>query len=299
MKKDNYKIVGIGEVLFDILPTGQKMLGGAPANFAYVCGRLGSTGIVASRVGADNAGEEILLQLADKNIETGSIQRDREHKTGTVRVTLRDGQPEYKIFKNAAWDFLQFTDGWKNLAKKCDAVCFGTLAQRNSVSRKTIHAFLETLRPNCVRVFDINLRQNFYTEKIIKDSLAAADILKLNDEELPKIIEIFGIKGSNVENYLQYLLEQFDLQLVCLTRGTDGSFLFGKNDSLKHQGLKIRVADTIGAGDAFTAALTHGMLQGWELAEVNEKANRVAAFVASKNGAMPEFDDFRLNEPGT
>jgi fructokinase len=287
----NFKIVGLGEVLFDVLPTG-KQLGGAPANFAYVSNRLGNHGIVASRVGNDSDGREILIGLEKKSVNVLHVQIDENYLTGTVKVSLQNGQPSYEIIENVAWDFLELSEDWRDLAGNCDAVCFGTLAQRNEFSQKTIREFVNLTKSDCLRIFDVNLRQNYYSSEILHESLKLANVVKLNNEELPKICEMFEIEGADENECVRNLREKFELKLVCLTRGANGSLLLTENNSSENGGVKIVVADTIGAGDAFTAALTHGFLRGWNLDEINEFANKVGAFVASQTGAMPPFEGF-------
>ncbi len=288
MTEKQFKAIGIGEILWDLLPTG-KQPGGAPANFAYTASQLGDCGTVVSRVGADENGAEILKLFKTCGLEINEIQVDREKPTGTVKVNLKNGQPEYKILEPVAWDFLETNDNLRDLAKKCDAVCFGTLAQRNAISRKTIQEFLRSTRSDALRIFDVNLRQQFFSPEILRESLALASVVKLNNEELPKICEMFAVEGANEAEQAKNLRGKFDLRLVCLTRGEDGSLLVTENEVSENHGVKIEIADTIGAGDAFTAALTHGFLRGWSLDEINGKANHVGAFVASQTGAMPSF----------
>ena len=291
MSEKQFKIVGLGEVLWDVLPTG-KQLGGAPANFAYISNQLGNHGIIASRVGNDSDGKEILHSLEKVGVDVSHIQTDAEHQTGTVKVSLENGQPSYEITENVAWDFLELTADWRELAKTSDAVCFGTLARRNSVSRQTIQAFVKLVNPNCLRIFDVNLRQKYYSSEILRESFELANVVKLNHEELPNICEMAEIEGANEQEKAEKLREKFDLRMVCLTRGANGSLLITENELSENGGIKVEIADTIGAGDAFTAALTHGFLRGWSLDEINEKANRVGAFVASQTGAMADFAEF-------
>jgi len=288
MSEEQFKIVGLGEVLFDVLPTG-KQSGGAPANFAYVSSQLGNQGIVASRVGSDEDGRGILKGLESKSVDVSHVQTDAKHQTGTVKVSLENGQPGYEITENVAWDFIELTEDWRDLAANCDAVCFGTLAQRNSISRKTIRKFVNLTDADCLRIFDVNLRQNYYSVEILRESLKSANVVKLNNDELPKICELFDIKSADEKQSAKNLREKFDLRLICLTRGANGSLLLTENEFNENSGVKIKIADTIGAGDAFTAALTHGFLRGWSLGEINVFANRTGTFVASQTGAMPDF----------
>jgi fructokinase len=282
----SFNIVGIGEILWDLLPAGKK-LGGAPANFAYVAGALGNNGIVLSRVGDDAPGKAILAELEAKNLARETVQIDAANPTGIVKVSLENGQPAYDIVENSAWDYMEFSGCWSEIARRADAICFGSLAQRGAVSRQTI---LETVNSVATRrIFDVNLRQNFYSRETLSKSFLTATVAKLNHEELPVIAEMFEIKRLNPVKTAQALLVRFGLKLVCLTRGANGSVLVGENSVSEHAGLKVEVADAIGAGDAFTAALAHGLLRGWSLDKINEFANRVGAFVASQTGAMPAF----------
>ncbi len=290
MTENLFTIVGLGEILWDDLPTG-KMPGGAPANFAYVSTQLGNQGVVASRVGMDDDGRGSIEKLNAVGVDVSHIQIDKENTTGIVSVTLENGQPRYEIVAPVAWDFLALDDNWKTLAKNCDAVCFGSLAQRNEVSRETIREFLRYTRLEALRIFDVNLRQNFYSDEILLDSFSAANVVKLNHEELPKICEIFSVEGADEKEKAKNLYNHFDLELLCVTRGANGSLLFTSGETDEHFGIKTRIADTIGAGDAFTAAMTHGFLRDWDLAEINNFANKVGAFVASQTGAMPPFDE--------
>ena len=295
MSQKRFYVIGIGEILWDLLLTG-KQLGGAPANFAFIASQLGDCGTIVSRVGDDENGAEILRQFKSYGIEIDEIQIDRKNPTGTVVVNLKNGQPEYKITEPVAWDFLAMNDNLRDLAKKCDAVCFGSLAQRNAVSRKTIREFLRSTRIDALKIFDVNLRQNYYSLEILRESLALANVVKLNDEELPKLCEMFAVEGADETERLKNLRGKFDLRLLCLTRGAMGSLLVTEIEVSENHGVKVEIADTIGAGDAFMAAMTHGFLRDWSLDEINEKANRVGAFVASQTGAMPSFKEMKWNE---
>lgn len=289
--KPTFNIIGLGEILWDCLPVG-KQLGGAPANFAYTSNQLGNNGIILSRIGNDVLGKEISDRIKAKNLSTDYIQIDAENQTGIVNVTLENGQPSYEIVENVAWDNLELTENWREIAKTADAVCFGSLAQRNEVSRKTIREFVSLT--NGLRIFDVNLRQNYFSDEILRESLTLANICKLNHEELPIVAELLEIKGENVIETAQNLRQKFNLKLLCVTRGSNGSLLITENNLSEFAGLKITVADTIGAGDAFTAGMTHGILRDWELDKINGFANKVGAFVASNTGAMPDFSRFEL-----
>jgi fructokinase len=303
-------VVGLGELLWDLLPSG-KQLGGAPANFSVMSARLGNHAVIASRLGDDALGREASKRLATLPADTNSIQRDAKHPTGSVSVTLTSGQPEYVIHEPVAWDFLEFTSEWKNLAAEADAVCFGTLAQREPVSRKTIHAFLAATRRECVRVFDVNLRKPFYTRGVLEDSLSRATILKLNDAEMPEVLKLLKLDGGEsgagasdpgapgpdeLRKGARTLLGDFPLQLVCVTMGGSGSLLVTREIFDEHRGIPIQVVDTIGAGDAFTAALTSYYLQGAGLPMLNEAGNRWGSWVASQAGAMPALTEEKREE---
>ena len=286
--RENFNIIGLGEILWDVLPDG-KQLGGAPANFAYVSNALGNRGIVLSRVGDDEFGREILDALNTKNLSSAHLQIDIEKLTGIVKVKLENGQPSYEILENVAWDFLEFSDDWRELSKNCNAVCFGSLAQRSAVSHITICEFVAQTNSNCLRIFDVNLRQKYFSDEILRESFKLANIVKINHEELPLICEKFEISDANQIENVKKLREMFDLKLLCLTRGANGSLLVTENEHDENDGIKIEIADTIGAGDSFTAAMTHGILRGWNLKEINMFANKIGAFVASNTGAMPSF----------
>jgi len=280
-------VVGLGELLWDLFPSG-KQLGGAPANFAYITSLLGDKGIPASRLGQDSLGANAIRRLEELGLSTEFIQKDADHPTGTVKVELdRTGQPRFEISESVAWDFLTWTPEWQNLAQQADAVCFGSLAQRSEQSRTTICRFLTALRKDAVRVFDVNLRQNFYTRQVLAESMKLATVVKLNHEELPKIMRSFELENRSEEDSARQLLSSHGLKLVCVTRGSAGSLLVSADERSEHPGFKVKVADTVGAGDAFTAALVHGYLRGTPLAQINETANRVGAWVASQSGATP------------
>jgi fructokinase len=280
-------VVGLGELLWDLLPSG-KQLGGAPTNFAYITSLLGDDGIPASSLGNDALGAEALRRLGELALSIAFIQKDPDHPTGTVKVQVDSaGQPGFDISENVAWDFLDWTPQWQRLAQQADAVCFGSLAQRSKQSRATIHKFLLALRGNAVKVFDVNLRQNFYTVEVLAQSVKLANIIKLNHEELPRILSLFELQGHSEEDAARRLLSSHNLKLVCITRGNGGSLLVSSDECNEHPGFKVKVADTVGAGDAFTAALVHGYLRGAALAQINETANRVGAWVASQSGATP------------
>jgi len=294
MKK---KVVGLGEVLWDLLPE-RTCLGGAPANFAYITTLMGDQGIVASRVGEDSRGSHGLQRMKELRLNIDHVQTDRQRPTGTVQVELdNQGVARFEIGCPAAWDFLEWTPDWQHLAETSDAVCFGSLAQRSEVSRATIRQFLRATSPGSVKVFDVNLRQSYYSHEVLSESMKLADIVKLNDEELPTIMNLFKFPHQDELSSARRLISTYDLKLVCITRGGRGSLLVsdkpvGGGDASEHPGFRVRVADTVGSGDAFTAGLVHEYLQGAEsgrmdLDRMNEVANRVGAWVASQVGAMP------------
>ena len=287
MKAERFKIVGIGELLWDLLPAG-KQLGGAPANFAYITTLLGDEGIAASCVGSDDLGDEAIRRLKQLGVSTTFIQSDSNRPTGKVNVKVDStGQPTFEICAPVAWDFLEWTPQWQKLAEEADAVCFGSLAQRSAITRSTICCFLDATRPQALRVFDVNLRQNFYTKEILSNSMERARIAKLNHDEVPRVMQLFGFEPRDLDSSAQLLLSLYNLELVCVTRGQAGSLLVGKSSCNQHPGFSIKVADTIGAGDAFTAALVHEFLRGASLDHMNAVANRIGAWVASEAGAMP------------
>lgn len=277
-------VIGLGELLWDLLPSGPQ-LGGAPANFAYCSHLLGNRGIVVSRLGDDVPGREAREQLRECGIADEFIQTDFEHPTGTASVELDGaGQPRFEIKPAAAWDFLEWNSALEQLALSCNAVCFGTLAQRSQPSRRTILKFLDSVKKDTLRVFDVNLRQSFYSAELLKESLACANAVKLNDQELPVIAGLLGISEGE---FCHVVLEMFDLRFICVTRGEKGSVLVGPDGTHDHPGFRVTVKDTVGAGDAFTAGLVHERLRGTSLGEMNETANRLGAWVASCAGAMP------------
>jgi fructokinase len=270
-----------------MLPSGRQ-LGGAPANFAYISTLLGNEGIVASRVGNDALGTEALKQLTGLNVGVDFIQTDAVHRTGVVNVELdHTGQPKFDIATGVAWDFLEWTSDWQKLATQVDAICFGSLAQRAETSHATIVSFLKAARKDTTRIFDVNLRQEFYSKEVLSESIRMADIVKLNHEELPKVMRLLGLDHRDEITSTNSLLKLHRLKMICVTRGCRGSLLVAEQGLHEHAGYRVHVADTVGAGDAFTAGLVSEYLLGSSLAEINETANRVGAWVASQVGAMP------------
>jgi fructokinase len=297
MQKVNTRtVVGLGELLWDMFPTGKK-LGGAPANFAYISSLLGDRGVVASRVGNDDLGRDAVSRVKALGGETAEIQTDSIHPTGTVEVSIdNEGQAKFEIKKSVAWDFLEWTPRWSSLAKRCDAVYFGSLAQRSPQSREAIHSFIQEAFKSAVCVFDVNLRQGYHTAELLSAAMRIAHVVKLNHEELPVVTKLSGFESPDEKSAAKWLQEKFHLRLVCVTRGARGSLMIGENDSVEHPGFEVKVADTVGAGDAFTAALVHHFLRGASLAEMSEAANQWGSWVASQVGAMPVPDAARLEK---
>jgi fructokinase len=281
-------VVGLGEILWDLLPAGSR-LGGAPANFAFHAHMLGGEGIPLSCVGNDDPGREIFDRLAALGLRSDFIAVDRDHETGTVSVQLNPaGEPSYVIHRDVAWDFIPFGARQKDLAGRADAVCFGSLAQRSPVSASSIRSFLDATRPSALRIFDVNLREQFYGREVIEASLLRANVLKINEQELPVMARLLGLEGET-HSLMWDIIRLFDLWAAALTRGAYGSVLFSGGRFYEHAGVPVEVVDTVGAGDAFTAALAMGFLNGLAPDAVNERANRVAAFVCSQQGATPEL----------
>ncbi len=281
-------VVGLGEVLWDVLPEGKK-LGGAPANFAYHAGQfLGSDNTIAiSALGEDKLAEETIEALREHNLN--DLLPRVPYPTGTVQVTLAEGGiPTYDIKENVAWDNIPFDDDIAAIARNCRAVCFGSLAQRNVVSRTTIQRFLDATPDDCLKIFDINLRQQFYTKEIIQESIRRCNILKINDEELVLIGRMFGYPGLDIENKCWLILGKYNLDMLVLTCGTNGSYVFTPGAVSFQETPKVTVADTVGAGDSFTGSFVGSILNGKSVAEAHRTAVRVSAFVCTQNGAMPE-----------
>jgi fructokinase len=292
----NFKVIGIGEALWDLLPAGRQ-LGGAPANFSFHAKMLGAQAQLITRVGRDDLGQAILQRFVEMGMEVDAIQLDDHAPTGTASVVLNHGGvPHFVIQENVAWDRLMLTEKSQAVVREADAVCFGTLAQRNETSRRTIQSLVASTRPDALKVFDINLRQNFFSFEIIKASLVLANILKISDEELPVLAKFFGLTGGPEEQIAE-LAQSFDLRLVALTCGARGSLFYSHGCYSRVAGLPVKVVDTVGAGDAFTAMLSLGLLAGWDLERINHSANEVAAYVVSQPGATPRLPaHLRFNE---
>jgi len=280
-------MIGLGEVLWDILPSG-KVLGGAPANFAYMTNVLGDEGIVASRVGDDELGREAFAVIQRQGLTTSYLQQDDQYPTGTAVVSIdAAGQPNFTIREQVAWDFLQWTTEWKELASRADVVCFGSLAQRSPTSALAIESFLRNAPANVLRIFDVNLRQLFYNKDVLRTSFQHAHIVKLNEQELLQISSLLNLGAGTAKALAKRLLEEYGLRLVCITLGDRGSILVSNDQTVEHTGFRVKVADAVGAGDAFTACMAHHYLRGHSLGEISESANRFASWVATQTGAMP------------
>ncbi|MGL5015877.1 MAG: carbohydrate kinase family protein [Bacteroidales bacterium] len=283
----NNLIVGMGEALWDVLPEGKK-IGGAPANFAYHVSQFGLSSCVVSAVGDDALGHEIIENFTSKGL-TQLIERV-PYPTGTVHVELdQEGVPQYDIKENVAWDNIPFTDKLKSLAEKTKAICFGSLAQRNVVSRNTINLFLDAMPQNedSLIVFDVNLRQGFYNKEIICNSMERCNILKINDEELVTVSRMFGYPGIDLQDKCWILLGKYNLKMLILTCGINGSYVFTPGNVSFQTTPKVEVADTVGAGDSFTAAFISSIIKGKSVTEAHALAVQTSAFVCTKKGAMP------------
>ena len=280
-------VVGMGEALWDILPEGKK-IGGAPANFAYHVSQFGLPSCVVSAVGDDHLGKEILDNFTSKGLN--QLISVVPYPTGTVQVELDEaGIPIYDIKENVAWDNIPFNEALEGLAKETKAVCFGSLAQRNVVSRETINKFLDAMPKNedSLVVFDVNLRQGFYNKDILCNSMERCNILKINDEELVTVSRMFGYPGIDLQDKCWILLGKYNLKMLILTCGVNGSYVFTPGKVSFQPTPKVDVADTVGAGDSFTAAFIASLLKGKSVEEAHSIAVRTSAFVCTKKGAMP------------
>lgn len=288
-------VIGMGEALWDVLPDGKK-IGGAPANFAYHVKQFGLDSCAVSAVGEDALGNELLERFDEKGV---NYHIDRvPYPTGTVQVELDDaGVPQYEIKENVAWDNIPYTDSLEKLAKNTKAFCFGSLAQRNVVSRDTINRFLEAIpkEDDPLIVFDINLRQNFYTKEILCKSMENCNILKINDEELVLVSRMFGYPGIDLENKCWILLGKYNLKMLILTCGINGSYVFTPGEISFLPTPVVEVADTVGAGDSFTAAFISNILKGRTVRDAHHIAVETSAYVCTQKGAMPTLPK-RLTE---
>ena len=286
----NKIIIGLGEVLYDVLPQGAK-LGGAPANFAYHASQFGYEAVAVSAVGNDALGDQALATF-DKNGLKYIIPRV-SYPTGTVNVKLdAEGVPTYTFTPDVAWDHIPFTPEMQEAAKNAGAVCFGSLAQRSKESRETIMRFLEATPKDCLKIFDINLRGTFYDKDTIQNGLRHCDILKINDEELIIVGRLFGYPGLDIEEKCRLIMKRYNLKMVVLTCGTNGSYVFAPNGVKSYKETpKVEVADTVGAGDSFTGSFTASILSGKSIEEAHDLAVKVSAFVCTQKGAMPKLPE--------
>ncbi len=283
---DRPKIAAVGEILWDLLPDGAQF-GGAPANFAHHAAALGADVSMVSAVGDDSLGHQAIEILKAAGLDVSHVSICRDHPTGAVDVSIDGhGQPTYQFHPDNAWDHLPWSDRLLELAGQVDAVCFGTLGQRSEQSRQTIQQFLRATPESSLRVFDVNLRPPFYDDQQIDQSLKLANVLKLNDEELTQLCEMYDTDGSEIQR-AQQLAERFRFRLVAVTRGQRGGLLVYGDEVSEVESQAVEIQDTVGAGDAFTAAVTLGMLQGVELDEINHAACRIAEYVCSQAGATP------------
>lgn len=284
-------IVGLGEALWDVLPEGKK-LGGAPANFAYHVAQFSLNSLAVSAIGKDKLGDETLEALDAKGLKY-YMQRIL-YPTGSVQVTLDDdGVPCYDIKENVAWDNILFTPELEKIAKTCRAVCFGSLAQRNIISRQTIGKFLDCMPQgeDVLKIFDINLRQEFYSKDVLTESFKKCNILKINDEELVVIGRLFGYPGLELRDKCWLILGKYNLKMLILTCGINGSYVFTPGKVSFQPTPKVEVADTVGAGDSFTGAFCAAIIKGLPIEEAHRIAVNVSAFVCTQNGAMPELPE--------
>jgi len=280
-------VVGMGEALWDVLPEGKK-IGGAPANFAYHVSQFGLSSCVVSAIGNDPLGAEILMNFEEKNLR--HLIETVPYPTGTVQVEIdQAGIPQYEIKENVAWDNIPYTARLENLAQNTKAVCFGSLAQRNVVSRNTINRFLDAMPHNSENliVFDVNLRQGFYNKEILCNSMNRCNILKINDEELVTVSRMFGYPGIDLQDKCWILLGKYNLKMLILTCGINGSYVFTPGKVSFQPTPKVDVADTVGAGDSFTAAFISCILKGLPVDEAHRRAVDTSAFVCTRQGAMP------------
>ena len=286
---ENRIIVGLGEALWDCLPEGRK-IGGAPANFAYHTSQFGYEAHAVSAVGNDALGDETIEALKANGLKLCMPRVD--FPTGQVLVSLdEDGVASYDIKEGSAWDNIPFTPEMEQLAGRCSAVCFGSLAQRNEVSRNAIYRFLNATPKGCMRIFDINLRQNFYSKEVIQESLRRCNVMKINDEELVIIGRMFGYPGLDIENTCWLILGKYNLDMLVLTCGVNGSYVFSKGAMSFLETPKVEVADTVGAGDSFTGAFVASILSGKTIPEAHRIGVNVSAYVCTQNGAMPAIPE--------
>lgn len=280
-------VIGLGELLWDCFED-QRRPGGAPANVAFQANQLGCQGTVVTRVGQDELGNELLEFLKQQGLSVDHVQIDESFPTGTVTVQYSDANdPQYTIHEHVAWDHLEYNDDLSVLMQQSQAVCFGTLAQRETDSRETIHQCLAATGENCLVVYDVNLRQHYYERSWIERSLAAAKMIKLNQDEVEKLSDILELSTGSLKQFANQIQKDFELEAVCITRGAEGCLIYAEGQEYNIPGSPVKVADAVGAGDAFTAALISRRLLGWGWEQAARFANRVGGLVASQAGAMP------------
>ena len=283
------KILSIGEVLWDLLLSGRKV-GGAPANFAFHCMQLGADVRLLSRVGDDDLGRELIEFYRSLGLSTEFIETDPTAPTGTVGVELSaDGQPKYTIHENVAWDKIEATEAAVQFVQSADAVAFGTLAARSETTLRTIQTLVSQAKPSALRVLDLNLRGTFVDRNVIELMLRLANILKLNDEELARLAAMFEMPGSTETQHVDWFIDRYGLKMLILTCGSQGSRIFHEGKEYVRASRKVEVVDTVGAGDAFTAMVVVGLLSGWSIETIHERANDIAAFVCTQSGATPKL----------
>ena len=284
-------VIGLGELLWDCFGD-ERRPGGAPANVAFQANQLGCQGTVVTRVGDDALGTELIEFLKQQQLSTEYVQIDETYPTGTVTVEFSDANdPQYIIHEQVAWDHLEFNDELAALMKQAQAVCFGTLAQREADSRESLHECLAATSSDCLVVYDINLRQKYYDRDWIERSLSAAKIVKLNQDEVQVLSELLAISADDLQVFALHLQQAYGVDAVCITRGAEGCLIFADDRQYDIPGTPVEVADAVGAGDAFTAALISRRLSGWDWEQAARYANRVGGLVASKAGAMPVLRD--------
>ncbi|MDO6602844.1 carbohydrate kinase family protein [Arenibacter palladensis] len=286
----DFRIAGLGELLWDVQGD-SRTLGGAPANFAFHCQNLGAQSYVISCLGNDGMGDQAKYTLSKHGINIDGLATSLEHRSGFVNVELDSkGKPLYEIVENVAWDHIHFTTKLEHIASQLDAVCFGTLAQRSTTSKESIEKFLDATSNDCLRVFDINIRQNYYSDEVILSSLSRSNVLKINDEELPMLSRLLGVSGSE-SMQLKKILKKCNLKLAILTCGSRGAFMLTETEGSFIKPPKLKsVVSTVGAGDSFMAASVMGFLNKNKLDKINKDANELAAMVCSQNGAMMDFN---------